>query len=328
LSFGATKLLRSLIWIVRASGGFIMEKRYFLGIDGGGTKTEMVLVDETGNIAARALGGTSSIDTIPLAESMKTIRETFQLLGIKAKISAIFAGIGGIASRTDSQKYTDGLRSLPFVETGAAIRSENDVFAALASGKGILEGMTLILGTGSVCFGINKNGDSWRCGGYHFKEGDCGSAFDLGFHALQYYARVLDGRLEPSEFSNTLKNHLKIDDFSHLVTYFEHLNRTEVAKIAPIVTGFGVFDQYAYKILVDAAEEVRSMVEGVYRHLGFDATTVSIIGGAGTAKTLYRQLVFQNIKKISSNIDIIESKYNPAHALALLAKELPAGKIR
>lgn len=298
-----------------------MSKTYFLGIDGGGTKTEFVLVDEMGVIVARAIGGASSIDTITYEESMKSITVTFTLLKTDVKVSRIFAGIGGIASEFDSERYAEQLRKLPFVAEDAIIEVKNDVYAALASGRGTLEGMTLILGTGSVCFGV-RDGVSWRCGGYHFKEGDAGSAFDLGFMALKYYARVLDGRYEPSEFSEAIKNHLGIDDFSRLVTYFDHLNRTQVAQIAPIVTAFGAINQYAYKILVEAAEEVRLLVEGVYRHLGFDITTLSIIGGLGNAKTLYRQLFLQNIKRISPNIEVIESTYNPAHAMALLAMKL------
>lgn len=298
-----------------------MTKTYFLGIDGGGTKTEIVLVDEMGVIEARAIGGVSSIDTITFDESMKSIMETFSMLKMDVKVSKIFAGIGGIASEIDSKNYAEGLRKLPFVAEDAIIEAKNDVYAALASGKGSLEGMTLILGTGSVCFGV-RDGISWRTGGYHFKEGDAGSAFDLGFMALKYYTRVLDGRYEPSEFSEAIKNHLGIDDFSRLVTYFDHLNRTQVAQIAPIVTAFGAVNQYAYKILVEAAEEVRLLVEGVYRHLGFENTTLSIVGGLGNAKTLYRQLFLTNIKKISPNIEVIESLYNPAHAMALLAMKL------
>lgn len=298
-----------------------MSRTYYLGIDGGGTKTELVLVDETGAIITRAIGSASSIDTITLSESMKSVLETFIKMNANVQVSAIFAGIGGIASDLDSKNYATALRELPFVASDARIEAKNDVYAALASGRGTLDGMTIILGTGAVCFGI-RDGVSWRCGGYHYKEGDAGSAFDLGFHALKYYARVVDGRYEPSEFSEAIKKQLGLSDFSSLVTYFDHLNRTEVAKFAPLVTAFGTVNQYAYKILVDAAEEVKLLVEGVYRNLGFDQTTLSIIGGLGNAKTLYRQLFIQNIKKIAPNIEIIESLYNPAHAMAILAMKL------
>jgi N-acetylglucosamine kinase-like BadF-type ATPase len=296
-----------------------MEKKFFLGIDGGGTKTELVLLDESKILVSRAVGTASSIDTVSLSDSIKAVQKTFDALQKNVRVSAIFASLGGMTNGLDTQKYADALRSLSFIEDNAIILVQSDVYAALASGKGVLEGMTLILGTGSVCFGIHK-GKTWRAGGFHFKEGDAGSAFDLGFQALKYYSRVLDGRYEISEFSTAIKNHLQIENFPDLVRYFDGLDRTKVAQIAPLVTAFAPVNQYAYKILVDAAEEVRMLVDCVYKHLGFDSTTLSIIGGLGTSKTPYRSLFIQNIKKVSSSIEIIEAMYSPAHATALLAK--------
>jgi N-acetylglucosamine kinase-like BadF-type ATPase len=297
-----------------------MEKKYFLGIDGGGTKTEIVLLDERGMVVSRAIGDASSIDTVSVSNSLKAVKKTFQSLERDVLVSAVYAGLGGITGMVDAQNYAKELQKMPFIEKDAPIQVQSDVYAALASGKGVLEGMTLILGTGSVCFGV-REGKTWRAGGYHFKEGDAGSAFDLGFQALKYYSRVLDGRFEPSEFSAAIKNYLQIDNFSDLVRYFDQLDRTKVAQIAPLVTTFASVNQYAYKILVDAAEEVRLLVDCVYRHLNFDSTTLSIIGGLGNAKTPYRSLIIQNIKKVAPRIEIIESQYSPAHALAILAKK-------
>ncbi|MCK7486013.1 MAG: hypothetical protein MZU97_11025 [Bacillus subtilis] len=112
----------------------------------------------------------------------------------KHPVSAVFAGLGGIAGPLDVERYIrrppDRCPSFP---QGARVGADSDVSNALASGNGTLEGMALIVGTGSVCFGVH-DGKSWRAGGYHYKEGDAGSGFDLGFMALKHYARVIDGR--------------------------------------------------------------------------------------------------------------------------------------
>ena len=56
------------------------------------------------------------------------------------------------------------------------------------------DGIVCIMGTGAVAYGV-KNGISHRCSGYGYQEGDPGSSYDLGRHALKYYAKVVDKRL-------------------------------------------------------------------------------------------------------------------------------------
>lgn len=296
------------------------EKQYFLGIDGGGTKTQLVVIDESGSIVAEANAGTASIDTIPFSDSFATIQAAMANMRIDTDITGIFAGIGGIASIEHEQTYIDGLKKITRLNHATYVQAKNDVYGALASGKGELQGMALILGTGAVCFGINKE-NTWRCGGYHYKEGDAGSAFDVGLQALKYYARVLDGRYPPSNFSNAIRDYLSIDTFIGLVNYFHHLERTKTAKIAPIVTSYARTDQYAYKIVASAAEEVRLLVEGVFRQLHFESADLVVIGGIGTADTIYKELYAQAILRISPNIHIILPQYTPAYACALIAKE-------
>jgi N-acetylglucosamine kinase-like BadF-type ATPase len=300
---------------------------YFAGVDGGGTKTQLVIIDEEGKIVAEAVAGTASVDTISFSASLDTVAAVLAQSQFETEISGIFVGIGGIASEDHEMTYIEGLKKLPLLMNAHYFQAKNDVYAALASGKGTLQGIALILGTGAVCFGIN--GDRvWRCGGYHFKEGDAGSAYDVGLQALKYYARVLDGRYPQSAFSNAVRDYLNIDSFSSLVEYFHHLERTTTAKIAPIVTSFARTDQYAYKIMTTAAEEVRLLVEGVYRNLDFKEADLVVVGGIGTADTIYKEIYAQAILRISPNIHIIQPKYTPAYACALIARDKAMNLIR
>lgn len=302
-------------------GCILMQKRYFLGFDGGGTKTHACLIDEDDVVVGEAFGPASSIDTVSLETSLDSLVRTFSGLPVKPALAGIFVGLGGIAGAKDVAMYVDAVRRLPFCSAETAVGAENDVLNALASGTGTLEGMALIIGTGSVCFGM-REGRSWRTGGYHFKEGDAGSGFDLGFMALKHYARILDHRHPASEFGDAIGKFLDIVDFPTLVRYFDRLNRTDVARLAPIVTAFATVDQYAYKIIADAADEIRLLVETVYRELGFSDCDLTIVGGLGNADTSYRDLFLQNIRKISASIRIVKPIHNPARAAAAIAKSL------
>lgn len=65
---------------------------------------------------------------------------------------------------------------------------------ALAGGCSCRPGIVMIMGTGSVAYGENGKRNH-KCGGWGWKEGDPGSAYDLGISAIRTMIRAYDGRL-------------------------------------------------------------------------------------------------------------------------------------
>jgi len=232
------------------------------------------------------------------------------------QISGVFAGISGLSSAQMEDEFIRILHTFSHIKISSPIVVKSDSYTALLSMNGDLEGIALILGTNSSCFGI-RHGESFRVGGYPFMEGDAGSAYDLGNQALKYYARVLDHRINESNFSRAIGDLLKIHSISELDDYFVHFDRVKVAELAKLVTKFAPINQYAYQILASAADEAKLMVEAVYRTLHFEGTSLVFAGGLIQADTMYRNLVFQNIKKINSLIQIESPLYSPAQAAAL-----------
>ena len=73
-----------------------MDRKYYLGIDGGGTKTAFIVIDENNEMVYQNVLGPSSLDTVPLIDIEKLLLAESK--NIPYKISAIFAGIGtGVA---------------------------------------------------------------------------------------------------------------------------------------------------------------------------------------------------------------------------------------
>lgn len=301
---------------------------YYLGIDGGGTKTHAVIMDDAQNIVYEGFSGSSSIDTVTFQESIQQVIRAVEPAAIP-EIAFVFAGIGGIAKESDSAYYRTLLSRIPGFPDVGSIEVHNDVYGALASGKGTLEGMALILGTGSVCFGIHK-GKHWRCGGYHYREGDAGSAFDIGFQALKHFARVVDGRKPHDLLAQEISEALGIEAFADLVQFFDRATRTEMAKIAQVVTRIADQDPVARDILLHASEEVALMVDGVSRNLDFPDADLVVIGGIGTADTPYKTYYTQAIHRLQPRIRIIKPQYTPGVACALIARQrahaTPAGE--
>ena len=179
-----------------------MSDKLYLGIDGGGTKTAFALMNSDLKIISYKEVGPSSLDTVSFETLKKVLEEGTK--DITQTVDSIFLGLGGIYSKEQEMKVCELTKELNIVAPHTKIDASNDVINALYGALGGKDGIVLIAGTGSVCYGKN-NGKTFRVGGYCYKEGDLGSAYDLGYKALQYLAKVIDKREEETSFSKRLK---------------------------------------------------------------------------------------------------------------------------
>ena len=244
----------------------MLDKKYYLGIDGGGSKTAFSIIDENNNVVFYKEVGASSVDTV----SLEVVKERFNegVLGFNNKVYSVFAGIGGIVNQTQINEVKEIIKTLPVCDEFTKIEVGNDVINALYGGLGGNDGIILISGTGSVCFGKNKDKYA-RSGGYCYQEGDAGSGYDLGISALRHLARVLDGRRNETMFSKELIKETNCDSYETLASYFINASRTQIASLSKIVTKYSD-DEYARAIIVNGVNEVLEMIKAVYNRLNFD----------------------------------------------------------
>ena len=106
-----------------------MDKKYFLGIDGGGTKTAFIVIDDNNEIVYQNVLGPSSLDTVPLIDIEKLLLTEGK--NIPYKISAIFAGIGGISCDSDKLLINNILKKFDCLLPTGKVESDNDVINAL-----------------------------------------------------------------------------------------------------------------------------------------------------------------------------------------------------
>lgn len=295
------------------------DKKYYLGIDGGGSKTAFIIIDANKNIVYKKEAGPSSIDTVPLS----VVKEVF-IEGTKDfqyKVDGVFAGIGGICNDIQVNTVKEIIKTLPICKDNCKIDAGNDVINALYGGLGGKDGIIIIAGTGSVCFGKNKDKYA-RAGGYCYQEGDAGSSYDLGRKALQHLARVLDGRYEYTPFAEDLIKATNCNDYSSLANYIINANRTQIASLSKIVTK-NQEDKYANKIIINAVDEMLLMIKAVFNKLAFneEITYFSIIGSLGNADTLYKKYLLEQLPTISSSLKYIDKVYDASFGSSLKAKE-------
>src|SRR5579864_2325382 len=172
------------------------EAAYFLGFDGGGTKTECVLAGADGGILARATAGPSNPLRTGYTRAWFSLSDAADSVLKQEKIHSghvrgICAGLGG-AGRSNVARRLTG-----FFERGypnASVRVTTDLEIALDAAFGAGEGIILLAGTGSAAFGRDANGRTARAGGRGPWFSDEGSTFDVGRRAFQAVALAEEHR--------------------------------------------------------------------------------------------------------------------------------------
>ncbi|MBA7602935.1 hypothetical protein ES703_10031 [subsurface metagenome] len=93
----------------------------------------------------------------------------------------------------------------------------NDTRIGLAAGSDSKNGVMIICGTGSNCFGVNEEGKEAKVNGWDYILGDEGSGYEVGIKALRALMKAYDGRGESTLLSKTILEDLNIKNVSELM---------------------------------------------------------------------------------------------------------------
>ena len=150
-----------------------MSEKFWIGIDGGGTKTTAVIGDKNGHLRAVSKGSSGNLTAIS-PEQLYTlltdlIRQLLKKTGVAlSDVETIFAAMAGADRQEEQQKIYDAFHQSPILPK---LKVQSDVHAALASGTWGKEGTLIIAGTGAVLFGYQKQ-RTFRVGGWGYLLGD------------------------------------------------------------------------------------------------------------------------------------------------------------
>ncbi|HEV3420932.1 MAG TPA: BadF/BadG/BcrA/BcrD ATPase family protein [Candidatus Acidoferrum sp.] len=174
---------------------YAFSMRYVLGLDGGGTKTECVLMDESCHVVTSSRGGPSNPMRVGFGGALAAVCEAARIAISAAKISndavvSLCAGLAGTAYPESGRKMR---RLLEEEFPGKLVRVCTDMdltLEAIGSGPAIV----LIAGTGSAAVGRDAQGHTARVGGHGYLLGDEGSAYHVGqravLEALRHFERT------------------------------------------------------------------------------------------------------------------------------------------
>jgi len=299
---------------------------YVLGIDGGGTKTACVISDTGGRLLGAGIGGSSNYLTVGEEEAKRSIQVAVQKAIEKSsvripKFKVAYLGMAGAGRPSGANLIRRMVESLDLAEKVAI---DTDAAIALAGATACNPGVVVISGTGSIAFGINKDGERERVGGWGYLLGDEGSGYDIGRKGLTAALRAYDGRGEDTVLLPRLMGRLKVSNVDELVdhVYSGGVKIGEVSSLTPlIVEAAREGDLVSKKILEDAAEELSSAAIVLIRKLNMagEGFELALMGGLFNVEDLIASPIQKKIKKSAPHCRILPPRFKPAVGAALMA---------
>lgn len=252
-----------------------MSESYFIGFDGGATKTSGAIINSKGEVLTEKTGGPSNFQMIGIPQASKNIMDVVKEALSETKlefvdIKGLFLGLTGAGRKSDQDRMKIGFEeylrdnNLPVPWVGV----ESDALAALEGAFPGKAGMILISGTGSILLAKDSRGTVRRAGGWGRFIGDEGSGYGIGKAGLSAYVKEYDGRGKKTGISELVSQKLNVESPQSLVLKVYHEN-FDIASVARLVLDAATEgDEVALSIVRDAADELLSHVRAAVSAVG------------------------------------------------------------
>ena len=267
---------------------------YLAGVDGGGTGTRVVLNTPDGRELARGAGGPGGL-ALGRAEAwqsvMTALTQAFDVAGIvmpplqQIGIGLGLAGVTVTAWREEFLQLNPGFGLLIV---------ESDAYTTLLGAHCGEAGAVIALGTGSVGEALYSDGSRLEVGGWGFPIGDEASGAWLGWQAVNYLQRVLDGRQPAEALSEALAQQTG-DTREALFAWMGAANQTRYASLAPTVIRLAEQSAVARSLLQQAGQDVAQMAAALTTR---ESLNIALCGGlAGVLKPYIPQSLQQHLQE-------------------------------
>jgi N-acetylglucosamine kinase-like BadF-type ATPase len=300
--------------------------RFVLGLDGGGTKTECVLMDEAGVVHAEGRGGPSNPMRVGFGGAFAALCEASRSTIQSAKLSvgditALCAGLAG-AAQLESQEKMKKLLKEEFPTQILQICTDLDLTLEAAGQE-----RTIVLnaGTGSFAVGHDLEGRTIRVGGHGPLLGDEGSAYDVGRRAAIAAMRVADRGKPDSPLAARILRDLRYADWDDLQLHVYRAPDEVFPRIFPVVAAAAdEGDLEALSLLQDAAAELAELVTDLQNRLQLQHEKYLLVktGGMVGRSAYFDHLLQENLRMTAPKAEFGALVVTNARAAAQMALRL------
>ncbi len=211
--------------------------KYYLGVDGGGSKTTAAVSDEKGNIISFECGKTINYYSNPYETARQNFRELIDKTDIR-NFESVVIGMSALSERADEKtalRFTDGIL------TSNKTLMTSDVEIALHAAECDTPRAVLICGTGSMAAAVDESGNQLHSGGWGYLLGDEGSGYSVALNAVKKILVELDEGKSGDIIINKFKEFFGVDTDEDILEKFYNppIQRDELAAFCRCV-----FDAY------------------------------------------------------------------------------------
>jgi len=296
---------------------------YYIGIDGGGTKTAVCVASVDNPLLRYANTGGSSWREHGVWKVAQNLKEAVDgLMGKEhSQIAGIAMGLPCYGESADGDLALE--RAIRDVFTNIPLYFTNDVEVGWAGSMALEPGINIVAGTGSITFGKDAHGKIARSGGWSEFFGDEGSCYWIGRKVMELFSKQSDGRIPKDELYKTVRLELNLkDDLSFIdhihneyVNYRERVASLQFLALKSALAG----SQSAKALYKEAVSELLLMVLAVRNQLDFPdkAWNVSYSGGLFKAGDIVLSEFFRGIENEGGKVSV--PRFKPVEGAVLLA---------
>jgi glucosamine kinase len=296
---------------------------YYIGIDGGGTKTTCAVGDDV-TLLASATAGPSNIVRVGDAQTRESlhrcIREACAAAGITLQqVSRTCLGGSGAGHPELARVVREIVAELLSTPIDVVGDMQIALEAAFDTGKGVI----VIAGTGSIAYGRDRQGRTLRAGGWGFAIGDEGSAHWVGRSAIQSLLRASDRRdgVADSPLAKALFKRWNVNSFADLARAANSVPPPDFAALFPALLSSR--DDLATEVLRNAGRELAELASAVLERLFAQQETlipVAMTGGVFRHSEVVRQTFYNELRKLDSRAEIQAHVVEPVEGALRMAR--------
>jgi N-acetylglucosamine kinase-like BadF-type ATPase len=294
---------------------------YYIGIDGGGSKSNLGLYDKNLNKVIDIKLPAFNFLANNIEDKIKIIFREIDSLKKKYNISGIGLGISGIDSESDSLKLKKIMeKKYPNLN----IVVVNDGVACLTGALLDKPGILINAGTGSIAIGKDNKGNIHRAGGWDYIIGDEGSGYWIAMEFIKTALLKHDQNLD-DPIITVVKKYFKLNAINEILNhiYDEDFNKEEIAAFAEKVAELAVNgNQVAVNIYKEAGNKLAELVKIIYKKGNYsDNVLLTYNGSIFKSFSLFKNEFFDYLNKNNINYSWSKPEREPEAGAVILAKK-------
>lgn len=296
--------------------------KYYLGIDGGGTRTTAAVSDENGNVVLKSVGKSINFYSVGMEKARENLRnvinDIYKNIG-EIEFEGAFIGCSALDNEA-SEELTGAL--CDGIIKAKKVGMNSDVFVALASSGADECRVVAICGTGSIVTGLDENGNIKTKGGWGHIFGDEGSAYSIAVNALKASAMLYDeGKITP--LVKKAEEFFGVDDFRDAIDkiYSSETTKDVLASFSVEVGKIAEEDFVAKTVIINEAHFFSKTVLALLNEMK-NCTLLSLYGGVFQNNGLFRNSFIDDIKEFHSDLKIEMLNLPPEESALKIAREM------